>query len=129
MKPPKKVYPHQEEVYLHVRAFAESVLVPAVTEAYLTGSAVRREFGIYVEEYLGHQGSDIDLVVMIKKSSIPLMWKNLNTEKTWFNLYSGGIMTYQGTPHRLDLLVVKEGMEEFAKQRMNELGWGIDKIK
>ncbi|PIN90570.1 hypothetical protein COU60_01385 [Candidatus Pacearchaeota archaeon CG10_big_fil_rev_8_21_14_0_10_34_76] len=129
MKPAKTLYPNQEEIHKRILSFIETQLVPEVSEAYLTGSVVRREFGRYVEEYHGHNGSDIDLVVMINKEYIPKAWKNLNTEKTWFDLYSGGKIEIEGIYHQLDLLVVKEGMESFAVQRMNDLGWIVEKVR
>lgn len=129
MKPAKTIYSNQEEIHKRILSFIETRLVPEVSEAYLTGSVVRREFGKYTEEYHGHKGSDIDLVVMIKKEYIPKTWKNLHTEKAWFDIYSGGDVEIEGTSHRLDLLVVKEGMEKFAVQRMKELGWIVEKIR
>ncbi len=129
MKPAKTIYPNQEDIYNKILAFIKTQLVPEVSEAYLTGSVVRREFGRYAEEYHGHKGSDIDLVVMINQKYIPKAWKNLNTEKTWFNLYSGGKIEIDGVYHRLDLLVVKEGMEKFAIQRMKDLGWIVEKVR
>lgn len=128
-KPEKMVYPNQKRMYKRIREFVESKLVPEIFEAYLTGSIVNGKFGSYIKRYKEHGGSDIDVVVMIPKKSIPKTWKDLKTEGTWWDLYSGGEIEIGDISHRLDLLVVKEGKEEFARKRLKDLGWKLEDLR
>ncbi len=129
MKPEKIIYPNQDKIYIRLKSFIESNLCPEVFEAYITGSVIKRKFGKYTKKYKEHDGSDIDVVVMIPQKDIPSNWKDLNTEGTWWNLYSGGKIEVKGTLHRLDLLVVKEGKEDFTRNRLKELSWELEKIR
>jgi|SRR3989344_2855940 len=110
-KPNKKIYENQEEIHDRIYDFIKSMLPKEVTEAYLWGSVVERKFGV-------RDGSDIDVIVMIPKAKIPSSWKFLNTEKEWWRLYRSGRIEINGTVHLADLLVVKEGKEEYTRNRI-----------
>ena len=127
-KPRKIIYENQEKIHEKIVDFVNSK-IRNVNEAYLTGSVARREFGRYVEKYRGEDGSDIDVVVFIPKNEIPKSWKDLKTTRIWWDLYSGGRIEINGIEHRLDLLVVHEGKEEHAKNRLKELGWKLERLK
>jgi len=128
-KPKKIVYRNQEEVHSLITNYLKSILSKDVTKAYLWGSAVERTFGKYVEKYGSHEGSDIDVIVIIKKENIPYQWKYLNTEKDWWKLYCGGKIKINGTTHKVDLMVVKEGYEEYLEKRIKEKNWKVEILK
>ena len=128
-KPTKIIYENQEEVHDSILDFVKSKLSENVFEAYLFGSVVTREFGKYSERYGEHDGSDIDVLVMIDKHKVPSGWKNLNTSKKWWDLYSAGRIVINGVKHRADFVVVKTGMEDYARKRINQLEWAIERIK
>ncbi|MBT3405060.1 nucleotidyltransferase domain-containing protein [archaeon] len=128
-KPKKIIYSNQEEVHQRIIKFVKSQLVPEVKEAYLVGSSTTGEFGKYETSYRNHDGSDIDLVAIVPEDSIPKDWKFLNTERDWWKLYRGGKIQINNILHKLDVLVVKQGMEDFARKRMKELNWKPEKLK
>ena len=128
-KPEKIIYENQEEIHDRVLDFVESILPKEVTEAYLWGSVVERKFGRYVEKFGSHDGSDIDVIVMIPKEKIPHFWKDLNTQKEWFSLYRGGKIEINGTIHRADLMVVKEGKEGYTRKCIKEKKWNVERIR
>ena len=104
-------------------------MVNNIREAYLFGSSVTGEFGKYVEKYGEHEGSDIDIMVIIPNNRIPKKWKYLNTEKRWWRLYKIDEVNIDGVPHRLEAIVVKEGQEDFARKRIKELKWKFERLK
>ncbi len=126
-KPEKIVYDNQEEVHDKIVSFAQSQLGLGVNEAYLVGSATTKKFGKYTEKFRGHDGSDIDVVAFVDE--IPKNWKNLNMEKTWWRGYRGGKLEVNEILHKVEVMVVKHGMEEFAHKRMRELGWKPERLK
>ena len=125
----KEIYEDQEEVHDKIYDFIRSTLPKEVTEAYLWGSVVERKFGKYDKKFGFHDGSDIDVIIMIPKEKIPSSWKYLNTEKEWWSLYRGGSIGINGTIHLVDLLVVKEGKEEDTRNRIKEKNWKVERIK
>jgi len=127
-KPEKIVYGNQEEVHDIILNFVKSILPFEVTEAYIFGSTVERKFGKYCKKFGSHEGSDIDVVVMIPRERIPSYWKYLNTEKDWWFLYRGGKINIKGTIHKVDLIIVKEGKEEYARNRIKSQNWKVEKI-
>ena len=128
-KPRKIIYDKQEGIHDRVLNFVESILPRGVTEAYLLGSIVERKFGRYAEQFGSHEGSDIDVIVMIPKEKIPPSWKDLNTQKEWFSLYRGGKIEINETIHRVDLMVVKEGKEWYTRNRIKKKKWNVERIK
>lgn len=128
-KPNKSIYEHQEEIHDRIYDFIKSTLPKEVTEAYLWGSVVERTFGKYDRKFGSHDGSDVDVIVMISKEKIPSSWKYLNTEKEWWCLYRAGGIEINGTVHLVDLLVVKEGKEEYARNRIKEKDWNVERLK
>lgn len=128
-KPEKIIYENQEEVYNQILIFVKSILPVEVINAYLWGSAVEREFGEYKEKFGHHEGSDIDVIVIIPNKKIPSSWKSLNTQKDWWYLYRGGKIEINKKIHRVDLMIVKDGMEEYARNRIKENNWNVEKIK
>ena len=128
-KPAKIIYENQEEVYNQVLAFVKSILPKEVINAYLWGSTVEGTFGKYKEKFGSHEGSDIDVIVIIHNEKIPSHWKSLNTQKDWWYLYSGGKIEINKRIHRVDLMIVKDGKEEYARNRIKEKNWKIEKIK
>lgn len=117
-KPKKIVYEDQEKVHSLIVGYLKSTLPKEVIKAYLWGSAVERTFGKYVEKYGSHEGSDIDVIVIIKKEKIPRQWRYLNTEKNWWKLYRGGKIEINKIFHKVDLIVVKEGYEDYLDNRI-----------
>ncbi len=128
-KPEKTIYRNQEKVYIKIINFVKSILPKEVINAYLWGSTVERTFGKYKEKFGPHEGSDIDVIVIIPNEKIPSYWKSLNTQKDWWSLYRGGKIEINGTIHRVDLMVVKEGKEEYVRNRIKEKEWNIERIK
>jgi len=116
MEKEKIIYDDQEKVLEKVILFLKSSFNEDVMEAYLFGSIAEKRFGKYIKKYKGHNGSDIDLVIFLAEENIPKNWKYLNTEKSWWKLYRGGKIEINGTIHKIDVLVVKKGMEEMAKK-------------
>ena len=127
-KPNKIIYKNQKKIHDRVVKFINSKLTKDVKEAYLIGSITKGEFGKYTKKYEGREGSDIDLVVM-PEDKIPSDWKYLNTEKIWWKLYQAGHIEINGIQHRLDIMVVKEGKEDYLEKRAKELNWKVEKIK
>ena len=129
MKPEKEIYENQEEVHDKIVDFVKSILTKDVQEAYLFGSSTTQNFGKYTKKFRNREGSDIDLVVMIDEEKIPKNWKYLNTEKDWWKLYSGGKVNINKTIHEIDLLVVKPGKEDLARERLEKIGGKPEKLK
>ena len=128
-KPEKIVYGNQEEVHDIILNFVKSILPFEVTEAYIFGSTVERKFGKYCKKFGSHEGSDIDVMIIISNNKIPKEWKYLNTEKDWWSLYYLGSIAINGTLHRLEAIVVKEGKEDYSLNRIKELSWKVERIK
>jgi len=127
-KPPKEPYTNQEEIHNQIVSFLESQLKGTNCEAYIFGSLATRKFGRYTRPYKGQDGSDVDLVVFINQKDIPETWIDLNTEKTWWRAYESGKITVNNTQHVIIPIVVKPGMENYARNRMRELNWTIEKV-
>jgi len=127
-KPEKIIYENQEEVYNQIIPFVKSILPEEVINAYLWGSTVEKTFGKYKEKFGSHEGSDIDIIVIIPNEKIPSTWKSLNTEKEWWYLYRGGKIEINKTIHRVDLMIVKDGMEEYARNRIKSQNWKVEEI-
>jgi predicted nucleotidyltransferase len=121
MKPDKIIYENQDDVHDKIISFIKVNLTNDVKEAYM--------FGKYTERYGEHDGSDIDVMILIQNNKVPKNWKYLNTEKEWWKLYRLGKMAINGTTHNLDAIVVKDGMEKYSLDRVKKLGWSIEKIK
>ncbi len=115
-KPKKVIYENQKEVLSKILKFIKSILDENIKEAYLFGSASRGEFGKYIENYNGHEGSDIDIIVFVRNEKSLGNWKYLNTEKSFWKLYEAGKIEINGILHKVDALVVKDGMEEVARK-------------
>jgi len=129
MKPEKEIYKNQREVHDKIIDFVKSNLTKDIKEAYLVGSSTTQGFGRYVRKHENHEGSDIDLVVIVEENKIPKNWKYLGVEKDWWKLYRGGSIKINKTIHKADFMVVKPGKESLAHKRMKELGWKPEKIK
>lgn len=125
MKPDKIVYENQEKVYERVLDFARKKL-KGVREAYLWGSLVEGKFSKYEEKYGSHEGSDIDVIVF--SDDVFDNWKYLNTERSWWKLYSGGRVEVDGVAHRLDIMLVKDGREDVARNFIKKRGEGVVRI-
>lgn len=128
-KPEKIIYENQKEVYNQILIFVKSLLPSEVVNAYLWGSVVEGKFGRYKEKFGDHEGSDIDVIVIIPNEKIPPHWKYLNTQKDWWYLYRGGKIEINKKIHRIDLMIVKDGCEEYVRNRIKEKNWKIEKIK
>ncbi len=128
-KPDKIIYKNQKEIHNKIFNFIRSNLPKEVVEAYLFGSLVERKFGKYSEKFRSYEGSDIDVIIIIPTEKIPPHWKNLNISRGWWDLYRGGKIEIDGTIHKIDLMVVKEGKEKYAKNRIKEKNWKLEKIK
>lgn len=115
-KPKKIIYENQEEILSKIIKFIKLILDENIKEAYLFGSAVKGEFGRYIEDYKNHQGSDIDIIVFVRNEKTPENWKYLNTEKSFWKLYRAGRIEINGILHKIDALVVKDGIEEVARK-------------
>ena len=102
---------------------------PAKLKKFIKHNAPKeRKFGKYCKNFGSHEGSDIDVVVMIPRERIPSYWKYLNTEKDWWFLYRGGKINIKGTIHKVDLIIVKEGKEEYARNRIKSQNWKVERI-
>ena len=128
-KPNKIIYENQDAVHDKIVDFVKSKLTENVRESYLFGSVVNRQFGRYAEKYQSHEGSDIDVLIIMSNNKIPKEWKYLNTEKDWWSLYYLGSIAINGTLHRLEAIVVKEGKEDYSLNRIKDLSWKVERIK
>src|SRR3989344_4784151 len=115
MKPEKKYYEKQEDILKKFIYFIRPFLKKYkkdIEKVYLWGSLAEGTFGLYKKKYSGQVGSDVDLVIFLKKdSSIPKEWKSLNTKKSWFSLYKNKdfrIFKHMGNQHKVDLIVVNK---------------------
>lgn len=126
-KPRKILYPDQEKVLRRIVRLLKKD-IPRNSEAILFGSLAESKFGRYTESYNGHEGSDIDIIMFVDKGQIPKHWKYLNVSKGWWDLFRGIKIEIAGITHKTELLIVKEGFEEFAKQRIREKQWKTIKI-
>src|SRR3989344_1082387 len=128
-KPEKIIYKNQGKIHRKVIDFVKSKLTGDVKEAYLFGSSVTKEFGKYAERYGEHDGSDIDVMIIIPNDKIPKGWKYLNTEKDWWKLYRIDNVNINGIDHKLDAIIVKDGMEDYAVKRIKDLEWDVERLK
>jgi len=126
-KPKKELYENQNQILKIVIDLLRKD-IPKHTEAFLFGSLAELRFGKYMKRYKNHEGSDIDIIVFINKKDIPKHWKYLNVSKEWWDLYRGIKIKINGTVHKTDILVVKNGFEEIARQRIIDKGWKTIKI-
>ncbi len=125
MKPKKTLYKNQEEIFLKFLKFINPFFkkYKEIGEAYLWGSIADKTFGIYEEEYRGHTGSDIDLVIFPDpKLGIPKNWKLLH-DHSWMGVYKDHEFRefkYKKNIHKVDLLTAHPG-EPFEKlERANK---------
>ena len=128
-KPQKIIYENQEEVHSLILSHLKSILPKEVVKAYLWGSVVERTFGKYEKMYCSHEGSDIDVIVIIDEEYIPSNWKFLNTEKEWWRLYSGGKIRIHNCMHKIELLIVRKGYEDYLENRIKEKNWNVERLK
>lgn len=119
----KIIYKNQEKIHDKIISFLKSKL-NNVSEAYLFGSLVNRQFGKYKEKTDTHEGSDVDVILIMPESKIPNNWKYLNTERKNWKLYKCGKININKTPHRLDFVIVKEGRELNVKKDIEKGKWG-----
>lgn len=126
-KPEKILYKNQDEILQKVINLLKKD-IPQNSEAIIFGSLAESKFGKYTENYKGHEGSDIDVIIFIDRKEIPLHWKYLNVSKGWWDLYRGIKIEINGTIHKTDILIVKEGFEEIARQRIKDKRWKTIKI-
>lgn len=118
-KPEKILYENQEVILKTIIDLLKKD-IPNDSEAILFGSLVESKFGKYTNNYNGLKGSDIDVIVFIDKERIPKHWKFLNVSGGWWELYRGIDIKINETIHKTDILVVKEGFEKIAKQRIKD---------
>ncbi|MBU2442266.1 MAG: hypothetical protein KKA43_08080 [Nanoarchaeota archaeon] len=52
----------------------------------------------------------------------------MNVSKGWWDLYRGIKIEINGIIHKTDILIVKDGFEEIAKQRIKDKRWKTIKI-
>ena len=127
-KPNKTPYENQQDVFGKFKEFILPRLknLKGVKEAGIWGSLAKGNFGVYEREHRGHVGSDIDLIVLLEKDSvIPRTWKSI-VSKSWFDCYRDTVenkkfrnFPYQGKIHKVDLLVIKRGELERARERLS----------
>ncbi len=120
-KPEKIIYKNQKKILQKILKEIKLLLDGIDCKTYLIGSSITGEFGKYKLKYGDHKGSDIDLIIFIAEKAIPTNWKYLNTEKSWWKLYRLGSIEINGELHKIDAMVVKKDMEEYAKKRIKEL--------
>lgn len=126
-KPEKILYENQDEILKTIIDLLKKDM-PQDAEAIIFGSLAESKFSKYKEIYHGHFGSDIDVIVFIEKENIPAHWKYLNVSKRWWDLFRGIKIEINGTIHKTDILVVKDGFEDIARQRIKEKQLKIIKI-
>ncbi len=127
IKPEKILYDNQEAIQEKIISLLQKD-IPLNSEAIIFGSLAELKFGRYTEKYNGHEGSDIDVIIFIKNELIPKHWKFLNVSKGWWDLYRGIKIEINGFIHKTDILVVKTGFENFARQRIIDNHWKTIKI-
>ncbi|MBT4577322.1 nucleotidyltransferase domain-containing protein [Candidatus Woesearchaeota archaeon] len=126
-KPKKFIYSGQTKILDKISRWIIDDL-PKGSEAYIFGSLANGKFGKYSECYNGHLGSDIDVMVFLNGANKPSTWKSLDVSKTWWDLYSGIEIKINNNLHKTDIIIIKEGMEEFARKRVKDLGWKLIKL-
>ncbi len=120
MKPNKKLYESQEDVWREAAKHLESILskCDSIKEAYVWASLAEGKFGTYEELYKGQTGSDIDLVIVVKEPfELPKEWKDTKVKKSWFDLYHLGNFDYKGNKHQIDGLVVIPSKHDVEKMK------------
>lgn len=65
---------------------------------------------------------------MLSRDKIPNRWKDLKTSRSWWSLYRGGRIEVNGIIHKVDVLLVKEGLEEYVKSRIKKEGWKTERL-
>ncbi|MEK6934351.1 MAG: nucleotidyltransferase domain-containing protein [Nanoarchaeota archaeon] len=127
-KPKKILYENQDKILKKILDLLRND-IPQNAEAILFGSLAESKFGKYVKKHNNHEGSDIDIIVFIDKKNIPPHWKYLNVSKGWWDLHRGTKIEINETIHKTDILVVKNGFEEIARQRIIDKEWKTIKIR
>ncbi|MAG50557.1 hypothetical protein CL621_02870 [archaeon] len=128
-KPNKKIYKNQGDVLKKFKKFIAPLFekFKEIEKAILWGSLAREEFGLYEKEYNGHCGSDIDLIIFLRKNSkIPENWKDLGIHELWFNVYKDNsfrYFKYNKNIHKVDLIIIKNNKKKEAMKKLK------DKIK
>jgi len=120
MKPNKRVYENQDDIWKEASKFLESILskCDSVKEAYVWASLAEGKFGVYEESYRGQTGSDIDLVIVVKEPfELPKEWKFTKIQKSWFDLYHLGHFEYKGNKHQIDGLIVIPSKHDLSKMQ------------
>lgn len=121
MKPLKKIYPDQNDVWEQATKFLIDKFSKeeCIQEMIIWASLAEGKFGLYEEPYNRMEGSDIDLVIILdEEKPIPPEWNFTTVVKSWFDLYHLGKFVYQGHVHKIDGLVVSPSRHNM--QRMNE---------
>lgn len=120
MKPNKKIYDNQKEIWEEASKYLKSILskCDSVKEAYVWASLAEEKFGIYDTPYRGQIGSDIDLVIIMNEPvNLPKEWKFTTVEKSWFDLYHLGYFEYKGNKHQIDGLIVIPSKHDIDKMK------------
>jgi predicted nucleotidyltransferase len=123
-KPPKKVYADQKDAFEKFKEFILPYLkhMPEVKEAVVWASLAEGKFGTYEREHKGHTGSDVDLVILLEEGKeVPKEFKDLDVHKSWFDGYLDKKFRhfeYKGNNHEVDVLLIKRGKLEAAKERL-----------
>jgi predicted nucleotidyltransferase len=129
IKPKKILYQNQKEIFLSVLENIKKLLHKVKCNAYLVGSITKEKFGTYEKPWKGEKGSDVDLIIKIKKENIPKKWIQLNEERDWWNLYSLGKIKIEQNDHHINAMVVKKNKENMIPVKIKELDWNAIKIK
>lgn len=127
-KPNKELYVDQEKIYNQIKEIVSEKIPESVSEAYLFGSTIKKEFGKYVVPFGRHKGSNVDIMVIIKKENIPLKWSYIRQEELW-TIYQGDNLKIDRTKHKIDFYVVEKKDKEKALKYLEEAGWSPEKIK
>lgn len=112
-KPNKKIYKGQKQIQKKIINFLLPKLkeIPQIEKAYLWGSIINGDFGVYQKKWREHIGSDIDLIILLKKHCrVPKEFKYLEIDKLWFKGYKPREfrkIKIEGNEHKVDILLIK----------------------
>ncbi|HLC31357.1 MAG TPA: hypothetical protein VJK51_01695 [Candidatus Nanoarchaeia archaeon] len=127
MKPNKTPYKNQKKIHDLILSELKKSYLNNIKEAYVIGSLVNGNFGVYDEEYEGYKGSDIDVVIITEK--INKAWKYEGDFYDWHKAYLAGEIKIEKTRHPIKLLIPINNDIQLFFNKAKELNWKIEKLK
>ena len=129
IKPGKIAYSDQNRIKEGISLYVSNLLIEnEISNAYLFGSLINKNFGKYTEIYGRHKGSNINVLAFVERRDIPKKWKYVGKEEGFWEVYEIGKYEIDGIKHKIDLFIVSLDNKQKVDAKIKELDWKPEKI-